>query len=119
MEAPESNKQALRFNQGKLAYSLVHWASMAIMIQVLMFGAKKYAPDNWKNGMNRKKILESLQRHVSALFDGETVDPESGLNHIGHVMCNAMFYSYYVLHPELETKYEPSNLKKAYDIYNS
>lgn len=70
------------------------------MVQVLEYGATKYAPDNWKKGLNREEILESLLRHVFELMDqvdrGESdLDSESGLEHIGHIMCNAMFYSYH------------------------
>jgi len=50
---------------------------------------------NWKKGSDQKEILESLMRHLTALMDGETNDPESGLPHIGHIMCNAMFYQYF------------------------
>ena len=32
----------LRFNTGKLKWALVSWRSMALMVQVLMYGAHKY-----------------------------------------------------------------------------
>ena len=52
---------------------------------------------NWKRpGLKPKEILESMQRHLAALMDGEDNDPESGQNHIGHIMCNAMFYEYHL-----------------------
>jgi len=35
-------KKALRFNEGKLKWSLVHFKSLEPLIQVLMFGASKY-----------------------------------------------------------------------------
>lgn len=89
-----SNK-ALRFNTGKLKWSLIHYQSLTPLVRVLEFGALKYAPDNWKKGLDKKEILESLQRHLAALMDGEEIDPESGLPHIGHIQCNAMFYAYF------------------------
>jgi hypothetical protein len=36
-----------------------------------------------------------MLRHLIALLDGEELDSESGLPHIGHIMCNAMFHSYH------------------------
>lgn len=51
--------------------------------------------DNWKKPMDLKKILESLQRHVAALMDGEELDSESEISHMGHIQCNAMFYNYH------------------------
>ena len=65
------------------------------MIRVLEFGSNKYDRDNWKKPMELKKILESMQRHLAALMDGEEVDSESGLPHMGHIMCNGLFYNYH------------------------
>lgn len=87
--------KGLRYNQGKRKWSLVDYKSLEPMIEVLEFGAKKYSPDNWKKGLDRKEILESMQRHLAALMDGQNNDPETGLPHMGHIMCNAMFYSYF------------------------
>lgn len=61
----------------------------------MMFGAEKYSADNWKIGLDRTEILESAQRHLIALFNGEENDPESGLSHAGHIMCNMMFYVFH------------------------
>jgi len=84
-----------RFNVGKIKWTLVHFKSIECMVEVLMFGAKKYAPDNWKIGLNLKEIEDSMQRHLASLIDGEIRDPESGLYHIGHIMCNCMFWMYH------------------------
>jgi hypothetical protein len=91
----------LRYNSNKVKWSLMHYKSMEPMIRVLEKGAIKYAPDNWKKGLSRKETLESLQRHLAALMDGETHDPETNELHIGHIMCNCMIYSYFLL-PENE-----------------
>lgn len=87
--------KGLRYNEGKVEWSLVHFKSLEPMVRVLEFGAKKYAPENWKKGLDKKKILESMQRHLAALMDGEDVDSESGISHMGHIQCNAMFYNYF------------------------
>lgn len=87
-------KQALRYNDDKLKWSYVHFGSLEPMVRVLMFGATKYEPFNWQRGLKKDEILESMQRHLAKLIDGEQNDPESGLSHIGHIMCNAMFWSY-------------------------
>lgn len=70
------------------------------MIQVLEFGAKKYAPDNWKKGLHQEEILESMIRHLTEMLDqvkqGKPgIDSETGISHIGHIQCNAMFYNYH------------------------
>lgn len=94
VENPVEEK-ALRYNEGKLKWSYVHFASLEPMVKVLEFGAEKYDPHNWKKGLDKTEILESSMRHLTALLDGEDIDPESGLGHMGHIMCNAMFHNYF------------------------
>jgi len=91
----ESGEKASRCNEGKPKWSLVHFESLVPMIRVLEFGAKKYAPKNWMKPMDTTEILESMQRHLAALLDGEIFDRESGISHMGHIQCNAMFYNYH------------------------
>jgi len=91
----DSTDRAMRFNTGKPQWSLVHFKSLEPMIRVLEFGALKYAPKNWQKPMPLDQILESMQRHLASIFDGEEVDSESGISHMGHIMCNAMFYIYH------------------------
>jgi len=90
-------EKALRYNEGKDEWKLVHFLSLTPMIRVLMYGAKKYAPDNWKKQMSKKTILNSLMRHATSLMDGETHDRETNLHHIGHIMCNCMFYAFHYI----------------------
>lgn len=89
------SEKALRYNEGKAKWSLVHYNSMLPMIKVLEFGALKYAPRNWMKPMDLTEILESMQRHLASLMDGEEIDKESGISHMGHIQCNAMFYNYH------------------------
>lgn len=118
----EKDNKARRYNEGKLEWSLVHFKSLEPMIRVLEYGAEKYTVrdketgqvtssgrHNWKNGMDKEKILECAMRHLTAIFDGETTDKESGLPHIGHLMCNAMFYQYYI-DKETEEFYTKGNI---------
>ena len=83
-----------RFNNGKLRWSLISWEALKPMVQVLMFGAEKYEPNNWKKGLKYSTISESLQRHLYSFMEGEDNDPESKLSHLGHILCNAMFLSW-------------------------
>lgn len=86
--------EAKRHNKGKPKWSLIHWASLIPLVRVLEFGALKYGKDNWTKGLKDEETLESLSRHLFALMDGEEIDEESGISHIGHIMANAMFYNY-------------------------
>jgi len=86
--------QADRFNEGKPQYSLLDLKSMEPMVRVLEYGCQRYSRDNWRKGLPATEILDSLLRHVTTLQRGERLDSESGLQHIGHILCNAMFLSY-------------------------
>jgi hypothetical protein len=95
MNITDEAGKALRYNEGKTKWSLVHFGSLIPMVQVLTFGALKYEPHNWKKTINRDELLESAMRHLTALVDGEENDPESKISHAGHVMCNMLFYSFH------------------------
>jgi hypothetical protein len=94
-QAPQIDGGALRYNAGKRKWDLVHYKSLEPMIEVLEFGALKYAPRNWQKSMNTREILNSMQRHLAALMDGEEVDADSEISHMGHIQANAMFYNYH------------------------
>jgi hypothetical protein len=84
-------KQADRYNGGKPELSYVDLTCFEDCAKVLAYGATKYERNNWRKGMPITKLLDSLLRHVAALQRGELIDSESGLPHIGHIQCNAMF----------------------------
>lgn len=105
-------KQGLRFNSNKLKWSLVPFKALEPMVEVLMFGANKYAPNNWKKGLPYTEICESLLRHTYSFLRGQNRDSESKLLEVGHILCNALFLSWMVLfRPDLDdrnTEFEDS-----------
>jgi hypothetical protein len=103
----------LRYNTGKLKWSLVSWKALEPMVRVLMFGAEKYDSHNWKKGLEYTEVCESLQRHLNAFIDGENDDPESKLSHVGHILCNAMFLSYMsMFRKDMDDRFIDSNFKE-------
>lgn len=68
------------------------------VIYVWEFGAKKYAKFNWMKGMPWSELISSAQRHVMAMLDGSSIDPDSGELHAAHFICNAMMLVHYVDH---------------------
>ena len=90
-------EQAMRKNEGKpqLSYVLDVMPALKDMVAVMEFGAEKYERNNWQKGFPKDKLLDSMLRHIDAFYSGEDVDPESGLPHVGHIMCNAAFLAYH------------------------
>ena len=60
--------------------------------KVLTYGAQKYSDNSWQNLPDFwKRYKAALLRHLTAIDKGELIDPESGLPHIDHVLCNTVF----------------------------
>jgi len=91
--AQKDSDKAMRFNEGKsqLSYMLDADVAMKGMCDVFAFGAEKYDRGNWKKGLDEKEIMDSMLRHLTAYNNGEVLDPESGLPHVDHITCNAIF----------------------------
>lgn len=99
-------KVANKFDGGKTRFELVDPLALKGLADVLEFGAKKYAVDNWRKGFPFTRIIASLERHLNAIKAGEDIDPESGLPHIDHVGCNWMFLSFFMKRmPELDDRW--------------
>ena len=82
-----------RYNKGKPALSMVLEAKHAMkgVAEVLGFGAYKYSRGNWREGLSHTEICDSMLRHIASYLSGEDNDLESGLPHVNHILCNALF----------------------------
>lgn len=66
--------------------------ALEAVADILTFGAKKYADHSWQTVPNGKaRYKAALLRHLTAHAKGELNDPESGMSHLAHAACNAMF----------------------------
>lgn len=94
----------LRYNDGKRRYGLLSEPAIEELVKVLEHGAAKYTTAerngdwNWAEGLSWAETYESLRRHLTAWYCGEDADPWSGLPHMAHVLCNAMFLMHFELY---------------------
>lgn len=84
-----------RFNGGKPDYALIPLSTLEDEAKVWAYGKQKYAAWNWAKGMPWSVPLACLLRHMAAWQRGEEVDPESGLPHLAHAMCNLRMLTLY------------------------
>ncbi len=81
-----------KHDQEKLQWNLIPWSSLKQVVEVLMFGSKKYEKDNWKYVDNgEERYLDAAMRHLISYISGEKNDPESGKNHLAHATCCILF----------------------------
>ena len=79
----------------KLRWSLIPEGTMQDMVEVLEFGAAKYAPNNWKHVPDAThRYYDAIMRHMDAWWRGERRDPETDRSHLAHVMCCVAFLMY-------------------------
>lgn len=96
----EQSKTALRFNSGKVPYNLIPTHLLEPAAMVFQWYADQHEGDVWwwAKGMPWTKVIACMKRHLAAIERGEDIDPESGLPHIGHLMCNALMLEHYMKH---------------------
>ena len=91
-QAADRMEAGMKFDGGKLDYTLVPWEGMDEVVKVLEFGAKKYARDNWKKVEHANtRYLAAAFRHLIHHNNGEAADPETGISHLAHATCCMLF----------------------------
>lgn len=91
------DEQEDKSDGGKPRPSLVPPALIRGTDAVREYGTKTYgSPDNWRK-VEPQRYWDALLRHVLAAWDDwQAVDPESGLPHLHHIICNAGFLEQYM-----------------------
>ncbi len=95
----------VKFDKEKPKWSLVPQGVMGDVVDVLTKGAQKYAPDNWMYVPEaRTRYYDATLRHLTAWWEGEKRDPETGNNHLSHAICCLMFLLWF----DLKGKFDAS-----------
>ncbi len=81
-----------KLDTDKLRWSLLPSGTIAQVIHVLEYGAKKYSVGNWVGVPDgNTRYYDAAMRHLDAWRGGEINDPESGLPHLAHAACCLLF----------------------------
>lgn len=93
----EEPTEGRKDDTSKDPWHLAPWDAFRAIVKVIGFGAKKYAPNDWLKGRDWSRDFAALQRHLTAWWEGESRDPESGLNHLWHAGACLVFLITYEL----------------------
>jgi hypothetical protein len=82
----------VKYDSGKPRFGLIPPYAIEEVAKVLTVGAQKYSPNNWKYVENgQARYVDAMSRHLNSFIKGESTDPETGLHHLAHAICCAMF----------------------------
>jgi len=102
-----SQQEGHKHDTGKAPCELLSPVALLGTAQVLAFGAKKYAPNNWRKGLAWMRVMGAIFRHALAFMAGEDLDSETGLPHIDHMACEVMFLQeLYRTRKDLDDRYK-------------
>ena len=86
----------LKKDYGKPMWDLLPFGPVGQIVDVLTFGARKYAPDQWQQVPDaRRRYFAAMMRHLNAWWSGERIDDESGLPHLAHAGCCLVFLMWF------------------------
>ena len=95
---PEGEKSpGYKLDKDKARWDLLPSDALEQVAEVMRYGARKYEERNWERGMEWHRPFRALLNHSWAWWRGEDLDSESGLNHMAHAACNALFLLAYAL----------------------
>lgn len=88
-------------------YDLIPWSEMDKVAELYAFGATKYADHNWRKGYAWSLSFASLIRHATSFWEGEALDPETGVHHMTSVVFHALALMYFEDHyPDLDDRFK-------------
>lgn len=88
--------EGVKHDAGKPRLTLLPWGPIMRVVDVLEFGASKYAVDNWQRVADAEsRYANAAMRHIVARVQGEKTDPESGLLHLAHATCCLLFWMWF------------------------
>jgi hypothetical protein len=96
MDTKKDLKEGTKFDIGKARYDLLAADSLDELVKVLTFGSQKYEDRNWEKGIKFGRVFAAAMRHMWAIWQGEEIDPETGILHSAHAECNMHFLTHFL-----------------------
>ena len=82
----------VKYDTDKPRMDLLPPLAILEVAKVLAFGAKKYAPGNWKKVDDlQNRYTAAALRHIMDHMINDGTDPESGIDTLAHAICCLMF----------------------------
>lgn len=75
----------------KLPWGLLPFDALNEIVKVLLFGKTKYGARNWERGMDWNRPFDALMRHMTAWWQREDRDQETGTSHLANAGCCLLF----------------------------
>ena len=89
-------EQGRKDDSSKRRYSLLPKGAVNSVVDVLEFGSKKYADNNWQKVPDAKtRYYDAAMRHLDSWLNGDLKDAETGLPHLAHAICCLMFLMWF------------------------
>ena len=86
----------VKYDSGKLNWSLMPFGALQEVVKVLEFGSQKYAPNNWQYVDNaEERYWNAAMRHMIAYKTESETDSETGLSHLAHAICCMLFLQHF------------------------
>lgn len=79
--------QGHKDDDGKAPFFYLPWEALEEVAFVMQYGARKYAPGNYRKGMKSSRLFSACVRHIVDWWKGEQKDPETGRPHLAHAVC--------------------------------
>lgn len=95
--AAKANKPAAQYDTNKLPLAFVPPAAIRGIARVMEYGGKdKYAKEaagyeQYRKGLQLRRGLSAVLRHVNEVLSGNDIDPESGCHHLEHATSRLAF----------------------------
>jgi hypothetical protein len=86
-------------DSGKPRWELMPLSIIEGAVRVFTAGAVKYTDHGWKTVPRaRERYFAALMRHLTRWQSGERFDPEDGMPHLDHALCDLIIMAWHDQH---------------------